>query len=397
MDTIATLTIILLIAFIMGEIFYRIGLPRIVGQILAGILIAITPIKSLIDTSTSNALNTLSNMGIVFLLLLAGMELDLKKFEKNIDKTIILSIFTTITPLILGIIIGRMLGFSWIISILLGGALSVTAEGTTTTVLISEKALSTRIGTYIIGAGIIDDIVEVILVSIASIMVAEAVDLPLLNDIPHSSLFPLFIISFIVLIFLIVKLIPLLMRYISKEKSRIAEFSGVVIVTFMLAALSNMLSFGYAIGSFLAGIIIQKANISRPEEEKRLEEELKVFTLGFIIPFFFVNIGLHFSEAGLRENLTMFLLILGAGILGKMLGSILAKPFINISFAQSTLIGWAMNARGAIELVVIEILRQHSLISNVLYSSIVAMTVISSLLFPTAIKIYKKLNPRIMD
>ncbi|MCD6590213.1 cation:proton antiporter [Candidatus Woesearchaeota archaeon] len=396
MDVIAVLTIILGIAFIFGEIFHRLGLPRIVGQIIAGILIALTPLSGLITGNVSAALDMLSKMAIVFLLLLAGMELNLKKFESSIGKTIILSIFTTIIPLILGVIVGRILGYDWLLSILLGGALAVTAEGTTTTVLISEKALNTKIGTYIIGAGIVDDVVEVILVSIVSIMVAEATEIQFLSGIPHTSLFPLFIILFIVLVFLIVKLIPVILRYVSKERSTIASFSAVVIVTFLLAALSNTLSFGYAIGAFLAGIIIQKANLSRPEEEKQLEEELKVFTLGFIIPFFFVNIGLHFNIEGILYNPLIFLLVLGAGILGKMLGSLIAHPFLDVSLAQANLIGWAMNARGAIELVVIEILRQHSLITSPLYSSIVAMTVISSLLFPVAIKIYKKHDPRIM-
>jgi len=398
MDPILSLTIILGIAFIISEIFYRFGFPRIIGQLITGILIATTPLINIITPSIKNIIETMSNIGIILLLLIAGMELNLKMFKKEIDKTFILSIFTTVIPFLLGVGVGRILGYDWTISLVIGGALSVTAEGTITTVLVSQDLINTRIGTYILGAGIIDDIVEVLLISFVSFLALKGSNHSELVILPDPLMnFSVLLILFAVTSFLIVKIVPFFIRKIYRERSRIADFSAVILVTFAIAALTNILSFGYAIGAFFAGIIIQKTIISHPKIEKELEDELKTFALGFIVPFFFVNIGLHFDISVLTKSPLMVLLLLGAGIIGKFLGSLASYKLLNISFLQSTLIGWAMNARGAIELVVIEIARQNGLITGSLYSAIVVMTVISSFFFPTLIKFYKRINPRIME
>ncbi len=394
-EVIASITLILIVAFIFGEILYHLKFPRIIGYILAGSVIALTPLNKLITSEVAAVMDAFSKMGIVFLLLIAGMELNISKFEKGLRHSLIISLFTTFVPFILGIVIGQIFHFSIIVSIILGALLAVTAEGTTATLLLSEGLINTRIGTYILSAGIIDDIIEIFLISLISLLMASEVELPILKNVSHISLFPLFFVIIILLIFAIIRGIPRIFNYIKKERDKIADLSLLIIITFLLASFSETLSFGYAIGAFFAGVLIQKIT-NQSEEQRLLEEDLKMFTLAFIIPFFFVNIGLHFTFEGILSNLPLFLLIFLAGIGGKFGGALLSKFFVPITWDQAALIGWAMNSRGAIELVAIELLRQANSITPSLYSSIVAMTIISTTLFPIFLKIALRKNPNIM-
>ncbi len=392
MDLITTLALLLGVSFVFGELFRLVKLPRIVGQLIAGIVIGNTALNELLmNTKVSEAVNFLSQIGVVFLLLLAGMEINLEKFKRSFSGLVWLSFSTTFTPLILGVIVGRLLGFSWVLSLILGGALAVTAEGTTITVFLYEKVLKTKLATYIIGAGIIDDLIEILLVSFVSLIIPNAKNSEnLLANIPHTIAIPLLLAIAVIVFFIIVKIVPWIILSVSKEKDEVAIFSAVLLVTFLLAALSKLLSFGYAIGAFIAGVLIQTANIRNPKEEQLIEENLKVMTLGFIVPFFFINIGLHFKLEYVLNYPKLFLYVLLAGILGKILGAVLARKAVKVSFLQSTLIGWCMNARGAIELVVIEIARTAKIIPLELYSAIVAMTVVSAILFPLALRFYNK-------
>lgn len=397
MDIISSLTLLLGITFILGEFCHFIRLPRLIGQLLAGIIIGNTALRLLLTKQALNAINLLSEIGVVFLLLLAGMEINIEKFKHTFSGLVLLSASTTFVPLLLGIVVGKVLGYSWAISLILGGALAVTAEGTTVTMFLYEKVLRTRLATFVIGAGIVDDILEVLLVSFVSLVVpATKQQSNLLEGVPHTIAIPLLLALVVILFFIVVKIVPWIIRFVSKEKNDVADFSAVVLVSFLLAALSKVLSFGYAIGAFIAGVLIQKSNLRNPKEEKEIEENLKVVTLGFIVPFFFINIGLHFKIEYVLNYPKLFLLVLGAGIIGKILGAMIARKAVHVSILQSSLIGWCMNARGAIELVVIELARQAGIIPLEIYSSIVAMTVVSSLLFPLSLRFYKKRWPNIM-
>jgi Kef-type K+ transport system membrane component KefB len=93
----------------------------------------------------------------------------------------------------------------------------------------------------------------------------------------------------------------------------------------------------------------------------------------------------------------LFLLVLAVAVIGKMLGSVISVFFADITFSQSTLIGWAMNSRGAVELIIAEVARQNNLIPIEIYSVIVAMALITTFIFPLVLNIYLKKQPDIMN
>ena len=115
------------------------------------------------------------------------------------------------------------------------------------------------------------------------------------------------------------------------------------------------------------------------------------------MPFFFVNIGLQFNYDKLFTDNLLFIVILGVAIIGKLIGSIIVSFFSDITLKQSMLIGWAMNSRGAVELIIVGIAKANNIIPDTIFNAIVLMTIITTMLFPLILKRTLKNNPDIMN
>lgn len=144
---------------------------------------------------------------------------------------------------------------------------------------------------------------------------------------------------------------------------------------------------------FLLGVFINKKDWI--PEDKLLQ--LKNFVFLFLVPFFFVSVGLHLKLDGLRFPFHIFIILLTVAIGGKILGALATKPWLNFSKKQLVLIGWGMNSRGAIELALALIAFQTGLISMGLYSVLVIVALITTIIFPIVFTKKVKHNPNIMN
>ena len=149
-------------------------------------------------------------------------------------------------------------------------------------------------------------------------------------------------------------------------------------------------------GAFIAGILLQKSFVFK-RHERHEEHEIETILFGFIIPFFFINIALKFDFGSLFENPLLILIIVVVAIFGKMAGALLAKPFTKLKWKQSYLLGWEMNSRGMIELIIANIALSAGFISTQLYSAIILMAIITTLISPFFIRNIVKRHPRIMS
>jgi len=171
LETLVVLAVVLIAAFSFNELFKRIGLPPVVGQILAGVVLGIPVIKAWIFGPEIPAMvDFLSVLGILFLLLLVGLEIDVRKVIESSKESLLISFGSVLVPLVLGFVFLRGMGYDVVASIVFGGALAVTAEGTTVKVLMDAKVLDTRLGVIMVTAGAIDDIFEVLFLSVVTIL-----------------------------------------------------------------------------------------------------------------------------------------------------------------------------------------------------------------------------------
>ena len=396
MEILAIVPIILIAAFLLGEMFKRIGLPSVVGQILAGLLFGVPVLKELLfgDGSTLIIIDFLATLGILLLLFLAGLEIEIEKIKETSRDSILISLCSALVPFVLGFVFIMALfpEYGFMAGIIFGGALMVTSEGTNVRVLMEFNSLNTRLGAIMLAAGAIDDIFEVLFLALVVVLAKGGSLLDL-------AMVPVEMIIFLVVAFIAFKIISKVLQHLDKKNDEeTGLFSIVLIFILVLAALSESLNVGYLIGAILGGFLLQ-ASLKKISSKRRNEllNVIKLIAMGFVVPFFFVNVGLTFDIDTFLANIPMIAVTVVIASVGKIVGTLIVKPVSSLSWKQLYYVGWAMNSRGAAELVIALIAVQYNLISPEIFSALVSMSLITTLILPPILARGIKKNPGLMD
>ncbi len=390
MSILLTITIALLITFVGARIAAYFKYPPILGQFASSLILAIPFVKETIFTQESvTVIETFAQLAIIFLLLLTGLGANINRIRQSEKESVLTALFSTATPFLSGILVGQLMGFSITTSVIIGIALSVTAEGTNIAVLLQMGKLKTRLGTILLSAGILDDVFEILFLSIVLVLAHQGGSRGLL-------LFPVKLAIFIAIMWVASLLIPKVLKHFERVGKEITTFNIVILITLVMAILSDVTGLSGLLGAFIAGLILQKSFLVK-KDEKHEEHEMSTFLFGFIIPFFFINIALNFDPTIIFKNPLLVLIIILVAILSKIVGVLLTKPFVNLKWAQLYLIGWGMNSRGVMELIIVDIALQAGLISDRLFSAIIVMSVITTFIFPFFLRRLIKMQPEIMD
>jgi Kef-type K+ transport system membrane component KefB len=394
-ETLVVVPIILITAFAASELFRRIRFPPVVGQILAGMILGIPIIKSLLfsNQSAMTVIDFLSTLGIVFLLFLAGLEIDIEKIKEASKDSILISFSSALVPFFLGFsfILTLFPEYGILTALVFGGALMVTAEGTTVKVLMDMNSLNTRLGAVLLAAGAIDDIFEVLFLAVVIVMSQGQGFAGLVR-------IPLEFLAFIAIAFVSFKVISKALHYLDKDSGDETDlFSMIVIFVLVLAALSEALQIGYLIGAIIGGFLLQiSLRGIRKQHREDMVKVTKLITLAFIVPFFFANVGLNFELGSLFSNLFLLTVTIAIAFVGKIAGTLIMKPASTLSLKQLYYVGWAMNSRGAAEMVIALIAKQFGLIPLEIFSALVAMTIVTTFTFPFILERGIRKNPGLM-
>ncbi|MFH1664215.1 MAG: cation:proton antiporter [archaeon] len=380
--------VVILVAFVFGEIFYRFNLPRSIGQILAGLVLGLPFYSGFFSLENNPMILLLSELGIIFLLILTGLEIDLKRIRECSKDVLLIAVFSVLIPFVLGFVFVFVVWKSLIFAFIVGAALSVTSEATKSIVLMQKNVLQTKLGETMVLAGAVDDIFELLFLSVLLVFVGE-------NSGQNLVFFPFEVIGFFVAVFIALKLLPRIIG-LFKQDSDDGYFTLALLVALGLAFLSSMLSLGTIIGALIAGLLLQKA-IKSEQTEHAIENHLRVLTFALVIPFFHLHIGLMFDAGSIVLYPFVMLAILFIAFAGKMAGALIVKPFSSLELKQLMLVGWGMNSRGFMELVMLAVVMKQAIGFPVeLYSAIVFMTIVTTIAFPLALNYYLKKYPYIM-
>jgi Kef-type K+ transport system membrane component KefB len=396
MEIIAIVPIILIAAFVLGELFKRIGLPSVVGQILAGLLFGIPVLKELLfgEGSTFVIIDFLATLGILLLLFLAGLEIEIEKIKETSRDSILISFCSALVPFALGFVFIMTLfpEYGFMAGIIFGGALMVTSEGTNVKVLMDFNCLNTRLGAIMLAAGAIDDIFEVLFLALVVVLAKG-------GSLINLAMVPVEMIIFLVVAFIAFKVISKVLQHLDKKHDEeTGLFSIVLIFILVLAALSESLNVGYLIGAVLGGFLLQASMKKISSKHRRdLLNVIKLIAMGFVVPFFFVNVGLTFDINTFLSNIPMIAVTVIIATFGKIVGTLIVKPVSSLSWKQLYYVGWGMNSRGAAELVIALIAVQYGLISPEMFSALVSMSLITTLILPPILARGIKRNPGVMD
>lgn len=385
MDFTSSIVIVLIAALIGRSLSKKIRQPAILGELIVGALIGniflfITEEKPFLDGS----INYLADIGILFLLFSAGLSLNLKEFKKIEKSSSVVAIIGVIFPFVLGYITGISFGFSHITALFVGTALMATSIGVKAEVLLELGLTSTRLGSLIMGAAVIDDIIAMIVLTILFSVVKTGQIF--IWDI---SLFIILVLLFLIVTIILSKERISIFLDTSLEKIRIRRENLLIVGTIVALTFSffaEAIGLSIIIGAFIAGIILGQLNFFRS-----LQDYVSLVGGGFFIPIFFVTVGMSFNFNAFLEIGLFALFLLIVAILGKLIGCSLGAKITGFNSRDSLATGVAMIPRAGIELVLVRLGLEYEIINEEIASAILIMVIITTLITPTALlKVLKK-------
>ena len=398
-----TMAIILLSTKTLGLLMRKIGLPQVLGYILAGILIGgaiwgfIPGVNDsmLFPLHQSAELKAFAEVGVILVLFMAGLETDLSELKRTGLISLLIALGGVLLPLGLGILAGGMfLGFTKFLScVFIGTIMTATSVGITVETLREMGKLKGRVGTTILSAAIIDDVLGIIVLSIVlSIDGASGASSPVLGAINPSGNVAISILwmalFFAVAIGVGVILSKLFTRLEQKHPKTRRQLIYSLVVCFAYAFIAEYV-FGVAdiTGAYIAGVILSTNHKSAAYVDKRVNTN----TYMIFGPVFFANIGIgmRFDQMDIKVFLFGLVFVVFA-ILGKIIGCGVVAKATKFSFKDSLKVGVGMIARGEVALIVTSKGVDAGIIDQKYMTVVVMLVLVSSVLAPILLKLLFK-------
>jgi Kef-type K+ transport system membrane component KefB len=381
-----SIVIILVAARILGEIFQRAKQPPLVGEILAGVIIG-PSILGLVFPGPD--LRVLSDIAVFFLMFLAGLEMDPKEIRRAGRSAIVISLIAFFIPLLAGTNVALMFGLTIVQALFMGLLLSITAVPVSAIVLMQFGILNSRLGNTVVTAAVINDILSLIVLSIIlQIHAAEGTGAQL--DFDSVGWSGAKIAAFLGGIFLFDILFrktagwlpsrvePFFSKYLQTKE---AAFGILLITTIAISLIAQDIGLHFIIGTFFSGLIVYKEMIGR-QNFSRVYGIISAITFGFFAPIFFALIGIEFNVQSIINAIPLFLALLGVAVATKIAAGYFGAKIVGFSPEISLIIGFLMNGRGMVELVIASIGFAAGIIDLTLFSIAVAIGLITSILAP---------------
>jgi Kef-type K+ transport system membrane component KefB len=382
------IAVILMVAHLFGALFRRLGQPRVIGEMVAGILLGPSVAGWLYPAFFSNLfppaslahLNILSNLGLVLFMFLVGLSLNAKALQNYGHAAVLTSHVSIALPFVLGAALALHIyrdfsgpGVSFTaFALFMGSAMSITAFPVLARILTERSLLRTRVGTLAIACAAVDDVSGwCILAYIAAVVRASHTALPVWLTLSG-------LVTFVCVMLLFVK--PLLHRVerLLLRGGMAGEQSLVLLLLLILwsSLITDILGIHLLFGSFLVGVITPKGD----RVVQYLHERLEATTLLVLLPIFFTLTGLR-TNIGLMSSGKMwavFGLILTVAICGKLGGSAMAARLAGLSWRDATAIGTLLNTRGLMELVILNIGLDLGVLTPALFTMMVFMAIVTT-------------------
>lgn len=384
------LVIILFAARFLGELAAKFGVPSVIGELLAGVLLGPSLLHLIEPTEV---IKLLAEIGIILLLFEVGLETDFNKLKQTGIKPFIVAIGGVIVPLVLGFVISYYIfQLNLLISLLIGCTLTATSIGITMRVLTDLKRQSSDEAQIVLGAAVIDDIIGIILLSVIyEFSIGKEINYLDIGQIA------LFILLFLILAPLAVKLISSIIKYY-EDRSEIPGLVPTTIVALILffAWIAHQVGAPELLGGFAAGLALSPQffpplgkflQINEAFTHK-IEGQMKPIIYLFA-PIFFVTVGLSLNlreinwHSGFIWLLSLSLLF--AAIFGKLFSGFL---LIRDNTWMKWAVGLAMIPRGEVGLIFAELGRTHKILDNDLYAALLIVISVTTIATPFAMRYF---------
>jgi len=375
------LAIILIATKAFGLVMRRIGMPQVVGALIAGILIGPVVLNIV---QPSQVLNIIAELGVIMIIFSAGVETDIKQIKETGWASLVVAMGGVIVPLVLGFVVSSLFhgGFANVDkaavlkNIFIGVILTATSISISVETLKEMGKLKTKAGTIILSAAIIDDIIGIIILSVVLGLNKADVN-PVMTVINTVIYFALALGVGVGLHFLF--------KYLSKKYPRHRRVPIFAFAVCLLYAYVADHFFGVAdiTGAYIAGIVFSGISVS-----EYIEKKIDVNAYMIFAPVFFAYIGIKATLEGFSLNLFWFAIaFVIVGIIGKIAGCYSTSRMFKLSKKESITIGVGMIARGEVALVVMQKGINGGIIEPTYLAVVVSLVIISSLLAPVFLRL----------
>lgn len=381
------LAAMLILARVLAEVAQRFKQPAVVGELFAGILLGPTILGTLTpdlfdylfmsNPGANLALDGFVQIAVVLLLFIAGLEVELHLVWSQGKSALSISLLGLVVPFVLGFVFpyyfssffGLADGDRLLFSLFMGTAMSITALPVVARILMDMNLFKTKMGMVIVASAIVNDIIGWLIFSVILSFMGKGSNLSLFQTIGITLLFTFFMLTLGKII--INKVLP----WVNKK---LAWPGGVLSLSlafcFLAAAFTEWLGIHAIFGAFLLGVALGDSE----HMSERAKEIVHQFINNIFAPLFFVSIGLKINFFT-NFDLMLTLVILVISFAGKILGSGYGAYRGGFDKKESLAIGFGMNARGAMEIILGLIALDNGLIDEKLFVALVVMAIITSM------------------
>lgn len=393
---------ILITVRIFGLICVRIGQPTVIGEIIAGIVLGPSLLgyfypelfEFLFPVESMSNLEILSQLGLILFMFIIGMELELDELKKKLNETFVISHASIIFPFFFGMVLSYFVyqeyaaGMTSFLSfsLFIGISMSITAFPVLARIVQEKGLTKTHLGIVAIASAANNDVSAWCLLAVVIAIAQTGTFISALYTIGFS-------IAYILFMFLVVK--PFLKRLATIYQNKEVINKGIVAFIFLVLILSScatqVIGIHALFGAFLAGVIMP-SNLSF---RKILTEKIEDLALVLLLPLFFVYTGLR-TEIGLLNTPELWVLcaiFITVGVIGKFLGTAIPARIVGESWRDSLSLGALMNARGLMELIVLNIGYEMGILPPTIFVILVLMALITTFMTTSALELINRLLP----
>lgn len=384
------IVVIIATAQLTGRLFERLRQPAVIGEIVGGIMLGpsvlglVWPDASalLFPPAVLPYIDMLAQLGLILFMFLVGLELPIALVKRRGHAAVAVSHASITIPFVLGIALALWLfpefaspGTSYLsFALFLGLSMSITAFPVLARILVARRLQQTPLGALCLTCAGVDDVTAWCLLAAVVAIVS--------NTSPASALITAGL-SVAFFVFMLKVTRPMLARLANQHESgRLSSGALLAIVltgTLLSALATEQIGIHSIFGAFLFGAIMPRNSAAVHQLTGKLEE----FTIAFLLPLFFVHIGLQ-TRVGLLGNdaylWTICALICAVAVLGKWLGSSVAARSVGLPWRESAALGVLMNCRGLTELVILNIGLELQILTPILFTMLVIMALVTTLM-----------------
>lgn len=388
------LALILLVSKLLSIAGKKLGLPQVIGMIVAGILlglIKLIPNQTIFTETALEGLSFLAKIGVILIMFSAGIGTDIKQFKKTGLPSVIITVLGVVCPLVLGFIVaacflfGGLSGLTQhelISALFYGVVLAATSVSITVAALKELGKLNSKVGMSIIAAAILDDIIGVILLSLfigldtsgSAGQIGESIGM---------------MIAFFVAAVAVGIVLRLIIKFVSKRHPHTRRIPIISFAMCFFFAYAAETWFGVAdiTGAYVAGLLL--AGIS---EAEYVDKKIEVSNYMIFAPVFFANIGIATSFGNISPTMVGFgFCFVLAGIVGKLIGCGAGALMCGYGWKDSFRVGIGMMVRAEVVLVCAQKGVDSGLVDPGIMPFVLILIIVTTLLTPLILKLsYRK-------